>query len=569
LLQRTVCYMGFMRCSPIVAFLLPLLVAALGCNGDRPLDTDSTDNALVTSDGLVQRYTTAPDAPRSTVYKVGVQSVDMVVEHFGDVSYARMGIGGPVKVVVTAPERVNTFRAVPASAVSQLTALDSTLTFTLDGPANVALTINGLEKLFLFADAPEGNAPVAGTNGTRSVMEFGANASGTLTTVALQQGIDAVAAAGGGTLLFPPGKYTTGTLVLKSHVSLYLAPGAILKGSRIPTNYPKDPGRHENGSDTSITNQDQRFFGQFMTFSRLLFVDGATDVHIRGRGTIDADGAFLRKTMNAVPNVIRVRSSDTVTIEDVMIRDSAAWTVHLLASKNVKIQNLKIVNDRSNLNTDGIDPDSSQNVLIDRVFIYTKDDGVCLKGTNNTDLLANVENVTVTNSVVSSVDAALKLGSESASPKFRNIRFENIDVFDSQRAMSVVLRDGADFSDVVYKNIRVGARVGHLIEQVIGVRDGRTKVLGTITNLTFDNIDAPELARPNSNWTFYDSFRLDHPREGNPDVKVFAGANDTNALDGLTLTNIRVRGVRLTDAATAAAQANLTVGPFVRNVTIR
>jgi Glycosyl hydrolases family 28 len=555
----------------LFALLLTVIVTAmggLGCASEAEPQAESADEAVVAANGLVQRYPTPAEAPRSTTYKLDVASVPLVVEHFRDVSFARLGIGGAVPVTITATQRVTSFRVVPASAVSEVVMRDFTLTFMLDAPANLAVTINGLEKLFLFADALETDAPVAGKNGVRSVMEFGAHNEGTLTTLALQKAIDTVAAAGGGTVLFPPGKYTTGTLVVKSHVTLYLSPGAWLKGSRMPVNYPKDPGRHENGSDTSIKDADKRFFGEFMTFSRLLFIDGATDVHIRGRGTIDGDGAFLRKEMNAVPNVIRVRNSDGVTLEDVLVRDSPAWTIHLLGAKNVTVQNLKILNDRSNLNTDGIDPDSSQNVLIDHVFIYTKDDGVCLKGTNNTDILQDVENVIVRNSVISSVDAAIKLGTESASARFHNVRFENIDVFDSDRAMSVVVRDGAAFSDILYKDIRVGVGVKHLIEQVIGERAGKTRMLGSITNLTFENIDAPGWTKPASNWTWYAQYRPDHPKEKDLAVMAFAGADAKNALDGLTLRNVRIGNVVLRDKTMAAQLAGLTIGANVANVAI-
>jgi polygalacturonase len=334
----------------------------------------------------------------------------------------------------------------------------------------------------------------------------------------------------------------------------------------LPENYPKDPGRHERGSDPSITDADARFLGEFMTFSRLLFVDGATDVHIRGRGTIDADGSFLRKERNAVPNVVRVKKSDQVTIEDVMIRDSAAWTVHLLGASHVDITNLKILNDRTNLNTDGIDVDSSSNVTIDRAFIYTKDDGVCLKGSNNSDVLGDVDHVVVTNSVVSSIDAALKLGTESQSGVFRNVRFENHDVFDSDRAMSIVVRDGARYENIVYRDIRVGSGVQHLVEQVIGDRRDRAVVLGRITNLVFENIDAPEYTTPASNWTWYAQFRPDRPKQGDRDVAMFSGADDAHAVDGLTFRNVRVRGEVLESAEHATRLANISFGSSLRNV---
>jgi polygalacturonase len=59
-----------------------------------------------------------------------------------------------------------------------------------------------------------------------------------LDTKALQQAVDACAAAGGGVVYFPPGRYLSGTVYLKSNVSLYLERGAVLLGSKNLEDYP-------------------------------------------------------------------------------------------------------------------------------------------------------------------------------------------------------------------------------------------------------------------------------------------------------------------------------------------
>lgn len=60
-----------------------------------------------------------------------------------------------------------------------------------------------------------------------NVLDFGAKADGTtLNTIAIQNAIDACNKTGG-VVIFPSGKYLTGTIYLKSNVSLYLQNGAI------------------------------------------------------------------------------------------------------------------------------------------------------------------------------------------------------------------------------------------------------------------------------------------------------------------------------------------------------
>ena len=70
----------------------------------------------------------------------------------------------------------------------------------------------------------------------------------------IQKAIDACAAAGGGTVLFPPGEYSSGTLHLRSHVRLYLESGATLYSIK----------------DKSAFDQDA-----------LIFADGAVEHHGR------------------------------------------------------------------------------------------------------------------------------------------------------------------------------------------------------------------------------------------------------------------------------------------------
>ena len=312
-----------------------------------------------------------------------------------------------------------------------------------------------------------------------------------------------------------------------------------------------------------------------MTFSRLILVDDAAQVRIRGRGTISGSGRVLRTRHDAVPNLVRVRRSRAVVIEDVLLRDSAAWTLHVLASDDVTVSNVKILNDRDNLNTDGIDPDMSTRVRIDRTFVYTKDDAICVKASRNGELEGDVADIRVTNCVLSSRDAALKVGTELSASVFRDISFENSWIFESGRAMSVVVRDGAMYERVAFRDIFVGPDVDRLVEQVIGVRDpevtraprARSSGLGSIRELSFEDVTAPEYRVPSGGWTWYAQFRPGRPPEGAP-VAVFEGADDAHRVEGLRLRNVVVNGRRLTSARDAREAAGLTIGPFVGGVDI-
>ena len=74
------------------------------------------------------------------------------------------------------------------------------------------------------------------TEAVYNVRTFGATGDGkTVDTPAINKAIDAVVAAGGGTLVFPAGTYVCFTIRLKSHVTLYLSSGCTILASSRPT----------------------------------------------------------------------------------------------------------------------------------------------------------------------------------------------------------------------------------------------------------------------------------------------------------------------------------------------
>src|SRR5580658_7705518 len=87
------------------------------------------------------------------------------------------------------------------------------------------VTLSFLLSLYLSARAQS-------TGGIRDVSSFGAKPDGkTLNTKAINQAINACSTAGGGTVIFPAGRYLSGSIELVNNVTLQLEPGAVLEGS--------------------------------------------------------------------------------------------------------------------------------------------------------------------------------------------------------------------------------------------------------------------------------------------------------------------------------------------------
>ena len=119
---------------------------------------------------------------------------------------------------------------------------------------------------------------------TYNILDYGAVADGkTINTKAIQAAIDQCAQTGG-EVIVPAGIFATGTLYIKSNVTIYLADAAKILGSPSFADYPNNKVQYKN------------FFthfpdGSVRTNKALLFAEGVSNITITGKGTIDGNGA--------------------------------------------------------------------------------------------------------------------------------------------------------------------------------------------------------------------------------------------------------------------------------------
>ena len=291
--------------------------------------------------------------------------------------------------------------------------------------------LNSSRRQFLGALAA---APVLPQG--RNVREDGAKADGTtLDTGALQQTIDAVAAAGGGTVLLPPGVYLSGTLELRSRVKLHLTQGAILRGSPRLEHYPPRPSAYRSYTD----NYTERC---------LIRAEGLTQTGIEGAGTIDGQGAAFSGGYMVRPYLLRFVQCKGVTVQGVRLENSPMWVQHYLACDDVLISGVT-VRSRVNANNDGIDIDSCHRVRISDCDVSSGDDAICLKSTS----ARMCRDVVITNCVASSHCNAIKIGTES-SGGFENITISNCALYDTRLAgVAVEVVDGGTLESVVVSGV--------------------------------------------------------------------------------------------------------------------
>ena len=266
--------------------------------------------------------------------------------------------------------------------------------------------------------------------------DYGAKGDGsTLDTVSIQKTIDA-AAKSGGTVTLKPGNYLTGSLFLKSGTTLDVGEGVTLIGSQKLDDYPMLP---------------TRIAGIEMTWpSALINVRNEHDVTITGKGTIDGDGPIwwksywdLRETYEPKglrwasdydarrPRLILLQNSSGIRLGGgILLKRSGFWTVQVLYSEHVTIDGVVIRNNEGGRgpSTDGIDIDSSRNVLVEHADIDVNDDALCLKAGRDSDgLRVNrpTTDVVLRDSTIRRGAAAVTIGSET-SGGFRNIEAYNL-----------------------------------------------------------------------------------------------------------------------------------------------
>ena len=295
------------------------------------------------------------------------------------------------------------------------------------------------------------------------VREFGAKGNGrTLDTDAIQKAIDAAGKDGGGEVFFPPGNYLSVELKLRSGVSLYIGDGAALRASP----YPDDWGSCNLKPLVSASSQH--------------------DISIKGNGVIDgSSGSYYDERGNFIPGfrpqtLITVNNSGNVSVSGITLQNSVRWTQVYNECDGLAVTGVKVRNHEFGLarETDGIDINSSRNVIVQDCDIETGDDGICLKPQPDSwhKQDRDMHDVTVKNCIVASTCNALKIGT-GTSVNIYNVSFENItvkkhadvetgsnpvksDIFGSENgtciaAISVQSNDGGFTHDISFRNISI------------------------------------------------------------------------------------------------------------------
>jgi polygalacturonase len=287
-----------------------------------------------------------------------------------------------------------------------------------------------------------------------NVLDYGARNNGSApATEAIRSAIQAAKAAGGGTVVFPAGKYVCGPIELVSNLVLNLEAGAVLDfpAARLP---------FARGRVQGI---------ECLAPVPLIGGTGLENVTITGRGMITTNNAdwvrlfgapqpktttgagsafgpawnrllallqektpqpeeeYLKAAPFLRPAFVRMMECQNVLIENIHMVGASFWSVHLLYSRNVAVRGVSLETFPGTF-TGGIYIDSSRDVRISDCYLDCGDDAITLKAGKDADgLRVNrpTENVAITNCIIHRGSGGIVMGSET-SGGIRNVVVSNV-----------------------------------------------------------------------------------------------------------------------------------------------
>lgn len=212
---------------------------------------------------------------------------------------------------------------------------------------------------------------------------FGIKSDGiTLNTQSIQKAIDFISEKGGGKLKFYVGRYLTGSVQLKSNVSIELNEGAVLVGTTSIYDY--------KGVNRS---------------KALIIADGQQNIGVVGKGVIEGQGSgvleqitkqiqkgYLKETIaQASPGLIAINNCNGINIEGINLQNASGNFITFSACKQISIKGINIkkstVKESKGLVLAQID-----GLKMENIFIETAEPEIQTDGQSKNILLVNCKN---------------------------------------------------------------------------------------------------------------------------------------------------------------------------------
>jgi polygalacturonase len=316
---------------------------------------------------------------------------------------------------------------------------------------------------------------------TFNVRDYGATGNGSSNdTAAINNAITAANSAGGGTVLFPAGTYKAATSIhMKSNVTLQLDAGSTIMGASNDTYDAPESNPFDQYQD----------YGHSHFHNAMIWGNNLTNIGFVGTGTIDGGGHLITGNPGSgeADKIISLTRCNGLTLSGIRLRRGGHFAALTNNCNNITSDRLRIdtASDR-----DGWNIISATNVTVTNANIAANDDALAFKSDYALGAKLPNGNVTVSDSTLSAGCCnALMFGSETCGD-FTGYHFDRITIAGASKSgLGMVSMDGANISDVHYRDITMTGTKSHIMMKV-GTRKrcGNNPGVGHISNITFDNI---------------------------------------------------------------------------------
>jgi len=409
------------------------------------------------------------------------------------------------------------------------------------------------------------------------ITKFGAVGNNkTDNTEAFKKAVAECSKAGGGRVVVPKGEFLTGAIELQSNVNLHVVKDGTVRFTHDTKKYPLVFTRWEGM--------------ELMNYSPFIYAFEKENIAITGEGTIDGnsdctywwpwkgrtncgwkkgdpeqtadrnklfemaekgvpvserifgEGHLLR------PQFIQPYRCKNVLIEGVTLLQSPMWQVHPVLCQNVTVRGLTINCSILGPNTDGCDPESCKDVLIQDVNFNVGDDCIAIKAGRNADgrrLNVPSENIVIQGCHMQNGHGGVTVGSE-ISGGVRNVFAQDCKMDSPSLDMAIRIKNnamrGGVLENIYVRNIEVGEVAFAGLSIDFYYEEGEAGKFTPITR----NVDIRKVTLNKAQYAIYlrgfKNAPIENVHVSDCDFKDVQKPNVTENVKGLVLNNVTVNG---------------------------